>query len=160
MLTLLVVRALVRRIVRPLLQLTEYTATVTADTLQNSHVQFTDAPEEIIRLADNYEELLERLSLSWSHQRQFVSSVSHELRTPLTIVGGYIKRTIRTGTDLEALQLKGLQTAEQETQRMRHLLNDLLDLSRGDSGRLSVSQQPVALLPLLEQVQELAQSAQ
>lgn len=100
---------------------------------------------------------MERLSLSWSHQRQFVSSVSHELRTPLTIVGGYIKRTIRTGTDLEALQLKGLQTAEQETQRMRHLLNDLLDLSRGDSGRLSVSQQPVALLPFLEQVQELAQ---
>ena len=82
---------------------------------------------------------------------------SHELRIPLTIVGGYIKRSIRTGTDLEALQLKGLQTAEQETQRMRHLLNDLLDLSRGDSGRLSVSQQPVALLPFLEQVQELAQ---
>lgn len=73
-------------------------------------------------------------SLSWSQQRQVVSSVSHELRTPLTIVGGYIKRTIRRGTDLEALQLKGLQTAEQETQRMRHLLNDLLDLSRGDSG--------------------------
>ena len=43
---------------------------------------------------------------------------------------------------------------------MRHLLDDLLDLSRGDSGRLSVSQQPVALLPLLEQVQEMAQSAQ
>lgn len=42
-LTLLVVTALVRRIVRPLLQLTEHTATVTADTLQNSHVQFTDA---------------------------------------------------------------------------------------------------------------------
>ena len=53
-------------------------------------------------------------------------------------------------------QRKGLQTAEQETLRMRHLLDDLLDLSRGDSGRLSVSQQPVALRPLLEQVQELA----
>ena len=159
-LTLLVVTVLVRRIVRPLVQLTELTASVTADTLQNSHVQFTDAPEEISRLADNYEELLERLSLSWSHQRQFVSAVSHELRTPLTIVGGYIKRTIRTAANLEAQQLKGLQTAEQETQRMRHLLDDLLDLSRGDSGRLSVSQQPVSLLPLLEQVQELAQSAQ
>jgi len=103
---------------------------------------------------------LQRLSLSWSHQRQFVSAVSHELRTPLTIVGGYIKRTLRTADTLEASQRKGLQTAEQETLRMRHLLDDLLDLSRGDSGRLSVSQQPVALLPLLEQVQELAQSTQ
>ncbi len=159
-LTLLVVTALVRRIVRPLVQLTELTASVTADTLQNSHVQFTQAPEEISRLADNYEELLERLSLSWSHQRQFVSAVSHELRTPLTIVGGYIKRTIRMGSNLEAPQLKGLQTAELETQRMRHLLDDLLDLSRGDSGRLSLSQQPVPLLPLLNQVQELAQSSQ
>ena len=159
-LTLLVVTVLVRRIVRPLLTLTELTATVTAETLQNSHVQFSAAPQEISRLADNYEDLLQRLSLSWSHQRQFVSAVSHELRTPLTIVGGYIKRTLRTGDNLEASQRKGLQTAEQETLRMRHLLDDLLDLSRGDSGRLSVSQQPVALLPLLEQVQELAQSAQ
>lgn len=155
-LTLLVVTVLVRRIVRPLRQLSELTETVTADTLQNSHVQFSAAPEEISRLAENYEELLQRLSLSWSHQRQFVSAVSHELRTPLTIVGGYIKRTLRTGDTLEASQRKGLQTAEQETLRMRHLL----DLSRGDSGRLSVSQQPVALLPLLEQVQELAQSTQ
>ena len=159
-LTLLVVTVLVRRIVRPLRQLSELTETVTADTLQNSHVQFSAAPEEISRLAENYEELLQRLSLSWSHQRQFVSAVSHELRTPLTIVGGYIKRTLRTGDTLEASQRKGLQTAEQETLRMRHLLDDLLDLSRGDSGRLSVSQQPVALLPLLEQVQELAQSTQ
>ena len=87
-----------------------------------------------------------------------MSAVSHELRTPLTIVGGYIKRTLRSGDNLEASQRKGLQTAEQETLRMRHLLDDLLDLSRGDSGRLSVSQQPVALLPLLEQVQELAQA--
>ena len=159
-LTLLVVTVLVRRIIRPLRQLSELTETVTADTLQNSHVQFSAAPEEISRLAENYEELLQRLSLSWSHQRQFVSAVSHELRTPLTIVGGYIKRTLRTGETLEASQRKGLQTAEQETLRMRHLLDDLLDLSRGDSGRLSVSQQPVALLPLLEQVQELAQSTQ
>ena len=110
-LTLLVVTVLVRRIVRPLLKLTELTATVTAETLQNSHVQFSNSPEEISRLADNYEDLLQRLSLSWSHQRQFVSAVSHELRTPLTIVGGYIKRTLRTADNLEASQRKGLQTA-------------------------------------------------
>ena len=44
-LTLLVVTVLVRRIVRPLRQLSELTATVTADTLQNSHVQFSAAPK-------------------------------------------------------------------------------------------------------------------
>ena len=69
-LTLLVVTVLVRD--RSPLPTGELTATVTADTLQNSHVQFS-AASEISRLADNYEDLLQRLSLSWSHQRQFVS---------------------------------------------------------------------------------------
>ena len=158
-LTLWLVTVLVRRIVSPLVQLTELTASVTAETLQDSHVQLAGAPQEINLLARNYEDLLHRLSLSWSHQRQFVSAVSHELRTPLTLVGGYIKRTIRRGDNLEEQQLKGLQTAAQEAERMRHLLDDLLDISRGDSGRLSISQQPVSLLPLLSQVQDLAQTA-
>ena len=158
-LTLLLVTFLVRRIVRPLLQLTDLTASVTAETLKESHVQLAGAPQEVSLLANNYDDLLQRLSLSWSYQRQFVSAVSHELRTPLTIIGGYIKRTIRRGDNLDEQQLKGLQTAAQEAERMRHLLDDLLDISRGDSGRLSISQQPVSLLPLLSQVQDLAQTA-
>ena len=82
---------------------------------------------------------MERLSLSWDDQRRFVSTVSHELRTPLTIVQGYLRRTIKRSKGLTADERQGLQTAEEESIRMRMLLDDLLDLSRGDSGQLQLN---------------------
>ena len=54
--------------------------------------------------------------------------------------------------------MKGLQTAEEESIRMRRLLDDLLDLSRGDSGRLAIAKEPVRLADQLEQVADLARN--
>ena len=78
----------------------------------------------------------------------------------MTIVSGYIRRTLRRGENLRDDQVEGLKTADGETRRMRHLLDDLLDLSRGDSGRLALTNTPVALEPLLLEVIELAGSDQ
>ena len=111
-----------------------------------------------MQLSRTYNELLERLAQSWSQQRQFVSAVSHELRTPLTIVQGCLHRTIKRGDNLSPNQVKGLQTAEEESIRMRRLLDDLLDLSRGDSGRLAIAKEPVRLSDQLEQVAVLARN--
>ena len=54
--------------------------------------------------------------------------------------------------------MKGLQTAEEESIRMRRLLDDLLDLSRGDSGRLAIAKEPVRLADQLEEVADLARN--
>ena len=156
--TLIAVSALVRRIVQPLQQLNAATDDVTAETLTSARLTLKHGPIEVLQLGGTYNALLERLSQSWELQRQFVSTVSHELRTPLTIVQGYLHRTIRRGDNLSAGQLKGLQTAEEESIRMRRLLDDLLDLSRSDSGRLSISNEPVQLIDQLEQVVDLARS--
>jgi len=156
--TLVAVSALVRRIVQPLQQLNAATDDVTAETLTSARLTLNHGPIEVLQLGGTYNALLERLSQSWELQRQFVSTVSHELRTPLTIVQGYLHRTIRRSDNLSAGQLKGLQTAEEESIRMRRLLDDLLDLSRSDSGRLSISNEPVQLIDQLEQVVDLARS--
>ena len=158
MITLVAVSALVRRIVQPLQQLNAATDDVTAETLTSARLTLNHGPIEVLQLGGTYNALLERLSQSWELQRQFVSTVSHELRTPLTIVQGYLHRTIRRGDNLSAGQLKGLQTAEEESIRMRRLLDDLLDLSRSDSGRLSISNEAVQLIDQLEQVVDLARS--
>ena len=154
--TLLSVSWVVRRVVKPLDQLNAATSQLTADTLANAKLQLGQGPIEVMQLSRTYNGLLERLAQSWSQQRQFVSAVSHELRTPLTIVQGYLHRTIKRGDNLSANQVKGLQTAEEESIRMRRLLDDLLDLSRGDSGRLAITNEPVRLADQLEQVADLA----
>jgi signal transduction histidine kinase len=144
-LTLLAVSWLVRRIVKPLEQLNATTSQVTADTLNTARLQLSTGPIEVVQLGQTYNALLERLALSWSQQRQFVSAVSHELRTPLTIVQGYIHRTIKRGDNLSSEQVHGLQTAKDESIRMQRLMDELLDLSRGDSGQLAISCEPVRL---------------
>jgi len=150
---------LVRRIVRPLLHLSERSAALTADTLNQDPIpEMTAAPKEVRQLARTYSELMERLALSWNDQRRFVSAVSHELRTPLTIVQGYLHRTIKRSKGLSDDERRGLKTAEEESIRMRMLLDDLLDLSRGDSGQLQLNQEVVDLGPLVEKVADLSQS--
>ena len=156
--TLLSVSWVVRRVVQPLDQLNAASSQLTADTLATSRLQLGEGPIEVMQLSRTYNGLLERLAQSWSQQRQFVSAVSHELRTPLTIVQGYLHRTIKRGDNLSPNQVKGLQTAEEESIRMRRLLDDLLDLSRGDSGRLAIAKEPVHLADQLEQVADLARN--
>ncbi|MCB4390199.1 sensor histidine kinase KdpD [Synechococcus sp. MU1617] len=156
--TLLSVSWVVRRVVQPLDQLNAASSQLTADTLATAKLQLGEGPIEVMQLSRTYNALLERLAQSWSQQRQFVSAVSHELRTPLTIVQGYLHRTIKRGDNLSPNQVKGLQTAEEESIRMRRLLDDLLDLSRGDSGRLAIAKEPVRLAEQLEQVADLARN--
>lgn len=156
--TLLTISWLVQRIIRPLNLLNLSTAQLNAENLSNTQIHLNQAPTEVEELKDSFNALLERLGQSWAQQKQFVSAVSHELRTPIMIIQGYLQRTIKRNKNLSEKEIEGLQIASNETIRMRRLLDDLLDLSRSDSGRLSMSQEQVSLTELLEQVVTLAQN--
>jgi len=150
--SLLLVSLLVKRITKPLQELSSRSAELTAEGLQTAALPVPRGPQELSQLTRTYNALTERLAQSWSQQRQFVSAVSHELQAPLTLVSGSLKRVIRKAPQLEAQLVQRLHDAEEETIGMQQLLNDLLDLSRSDSGRLQVKQEPVDLRPLLDEV--------
>ncbi|EKK20157.1 cell wall metabolism sensor histidine kinase WalK [Fructilactobacillus florum] len=69
-----------------------------------------------------------------SDRRQFVSNVSHELRTPLTSVHSYLEALLDGAWQDHTLAPKFLHVAQDETNRMIRMINDLLTLSRMDSG--------------------------
>ena len=62
-------------------------------------------------------------------RKDFVGNVSHELRTPLTVLMGYIE-TFSDQPDLDSKWQRGFSLMTQQTQRMNHIINDLLLLSR------------------------------
>ena len=150
------VNRLVRRIIRPLQQLTEASAGLTAETLVSSVVTIDNAPLEVSQLASTYNALRGRLAKSWNDQRRFVSAVSHELRTPLTIIQCYVHSTLKRSTNLSESQRKGLRTAEEESVRMRYLLDDLLDLSRSDCGQLKLNNEPMPIGLAVREAVDLA----
>lgn len=149
---------IVKRIVEPLNQLINETDQLTASNLNNTELIIRNAPTEVVQLSKAFNALSNRLALSWSRQREFAGTVSHELRTPLTIVQGYLSRTLRRGENLRESQIKGLQTAEGESIRMRRLLDDLLELSRSDSGKLEIQNQTIRIFDQLSEAIDLART--
>jgi len=66
-------------------------------------------------------------------RRDFVANVSHELKTPLTVIGGFAE-TLRDRDLAESDRQRFLATIESNTRRMQRIVDDLLDLSRYESG--------------------------
>jgi PAS domain S-box-containing protein len=85
----------------------------------------------------------------------FVSNVSHELRTPLTAIKGSVDNMLDglTGS-LNEKQVRYLARIKSNTDRLSRLINDLLDLSRIESGRVEVRPTIVPLAALAEEVAE------
>lgn len=97
--------------------------------------------DEIGRLATTVNSLLARLEAAFARrdealerQRRFVADASHELRTPLTSVVGYAKLLENLGPEDEEARGEGTAAILRESQRMRHLVESLLALARGDQG--------------------------
>ncbi len=72
-------------------------------------------------------------------QKQFVSNVSHELRTPLTSVKSYVEALADGAWQNPEVAPQFLKVVEDETERMIRMINDLLSLSRMDSGTVKVN---------------------
>ena len=79
-------------------------------------------------------------------KNDFISSVSHELRTPLTVIQGW-SETVKSsvGVDNELVQ-KGVDVINGEVHRLSGLVEDLLDFSRMQSGRLQIRKEKVDVL--------------
>ncbi|MEK7556744.1 MAG: ATP-binding protein, partial [Patescibacteria group bacterium] len=84
---------------------------------------------------------------------EFVSLASHQLRTPLTAINWYIELLLRN-EQLSEAQRADLRKVRLRGQRMVQLVNDLLNVSRLDTGRLKVDPQPTDLVDLVSSVVE------
>jgi signal transduction histidine kinase len=93
-------------------------------------------------------------------QDEFVSTVSHELRTPLGFIKGYATTLLRQDAQWDsATRTEFLQIIDEEADRLRELIDNLLDSSRLESGAIGMTREPTRLAPLLRNVAERAQSA-
>jgi signal transduction histidine kinase len=77
---------------------------------------------------------------------EFVATVSHELRTPMTSIKGYVDILLLGAAGaLTPQQVEFLEIVRSNSERLAVLVNDLLDISRIESGRVSLSMQPLDL---------------
>ncbi len=82
----------------------------------------------------------------------FVALVSHELRAPLTVINGGVELVLQNANVLPKHTHHILETILQETTHLTNVVQTILDISRLDAGKISITCGPVAVYPLLENV--------
>ncbi|MDZ7374529.1 MAG: ATP-binding protein [candidate division KSB1 bacterium] len=80
---------------------------------------------------------------------QFLSNVSHELRTPLNAILGYTQHVLQQDRSLSEDSRESLRRVIASGRQLLQLINDLLDLSKIEAGRLEINRQPVDLRKLV-----------
>ncbi len=105
--------------------------------------------DEIGELCDTINYMANELSQAENLKNDFISSVSHELRTPLTAIKGWGETAkMSLGTD-EELVKRGLDVVLSEADRLSGLVEELLDFSRIQTGRMTVVSQPLNVSRIL-----------
>ncbi|MBO4692935.1 MAG: HAMP domain-containing histidine kinase [Clostridia bacterium] len=111
--------------------------------------------DEIAELCDSINEMASELQHAEEIKNDFISSVSHELRTPLTAIRGWGETAkMSIGTD-EELVSRGIDVVLSEADRLSGLVEELLDFSRMQSGRLTVNTQPIDVSMLLKSTYDM-----
>ena len=86
---------------------------------------------------------------------EFLGMVSHELRTPLTAIKGSAASMLGTTYPLDPTETRQfLRIIDEQADLMRHLINDLVDMTQIESGTLSVTPEPTSLEDLVELARE------
>lgn len=119
---------------------------------ETPQVRLHTGDESLAGLENAINDLLLRMQAAYAQQTRFVSDASHELRTPIAVVKGYADLLNRWGrTDPEILD-EGIRAIQTETAHMSHLVEQLLFLARGDSGRTQMQFETLSLAALAEEV--------
>jgi two-component system, OmpR family, sensor kinase len=109
------------------------------------------ARDEVHRLGETLNEMLDRLRRSFERERRFVADAGHELRTPVAVIRAELEAMLRAGGHDPDVR-EALVAALEECDHLEQIAEDLLVLARAAEGELPLRQAPVDVGPLLEGV--------
>ncbi|MBO7353278.1 MAG: HAMP domain-containing histidine kinase, partial [Lachnospiraceae bacterium] len=130
--------------------------------LENKINSLAPDDEQLISLGDEdlagieraMNSLLIRIRENNKQQARFVNDASHELRTPIAVIQGYANMLARWGREDEKVLDESITAIQNESENMKHLVEQLLFLARGDAGRTQLTIAPISLNMLMSEVYE------
>ena len=117
---------------------------------QTGELKLGDTDLQGIETAMN--NMLHRMHDTYMQQARFVNDASHELRTPISVIQGYADMLDRWGKEDPAVLEESITAIKTETEHMKHLVEQLLFLARGDAGRNEVKMEKICLNDILKQI--------
>lgn len=141
-----------RRALAPVDRLTQAARLIGGGSL-GSRLEVAGTGDELQRLADTLNEMLERIEISFRRITEFTADASHELRTPVSLIRTEAELALRRSRNPEEYRVS-LEHILAETERTTRLLDQLLALARTDAGREFLEIREVNLKAVVEQAAE------
>jgi heavy metal sensor kinase len=127
------------------------TAREVSGTNLNTRLEKLHTGDELQRLSDTLNQMLDRIETAFSRVTQFTADASHELRTPVSLIRTEAELALRRARTQEEYR-DSLGHILLEAERTTALIEQLLSLARADSGQQTLQMQPVDLAAVLRNV--------
>ena len=124
-----------------------------SDAPGDSRLPVPPAEDELHRLGETLNAMLDRLEAAIERERSFVDDASHELRTPLAVHRTELELALRYGATTDELKAS-IASAIEEANRLSQLAEDLLVIARADKGGLPIEARPLQVRVLFDAVRE------
>lgn len=144
---------LARRVLSPVQRMALRAREINAERL-GARIAVENPHDELGLLAQAFNETLARLERSFEQLKRFTSDASHELRTPLTAIRSVGEIGIQQDGDRDHYR-DVIGSMLEETERLSRLVENLLTISRADSGQIRLERTTVALMPLVQEASSL-----
>jgi heavy metal sensor kinase len=141
---------LAHKALKPVDDITQAARMITSQNL-NQRIVPPKVKDEISRLIETFNGMISRLDQSFRQIKQFSSDASHELKTPLTILKGEVEVMLRKERTQQEYQ-QTLKSNLEEINRMSQIVEDLLLLSRADTGQIELNKGDINLTEMLSEV--------
>jgi signal transduction histidine kinase len=131
--------------------------TATAEKLALGKFEFRSKKrfeDEIGKLSDTMNYMAEEIMIKEQLKNEFISSISHELRTPLTIIKGWAITLNSDEIEDKAIINDGLKIIEKESERLTLMVEDLLDFSKFNSGKVVLNRENISICELIENIKK------
>ncbi len=146
------------KILNPIKQITDTAESISLYDL-SQRIEVPDTDDEMRTLVVTFNDMIERLQISFNKENQFISDASHELKTPIAIIQGYINMVDRWGKDDKDILDEAICSIKSETQHMSNLIQQLLYLARDTQGKNAVNKEMISLTEIADEVKKEAEVA-
>jgi two-component system, OmpR family, sensor histidine kinase ArlS len=140
---------LAKQLLKPIRNLAETMKKIKENGFQG-RMEVYKQKDEISQLSILFNEMMDEIEHSFVHQKQFIEDASHELRTPVSILEGHLSLLNRWGKKDPSILDESINASLQEVSRLKKLVVDLLELTRAENSRTSLTQEMVDFELLLE----------
>ncbi len=140
-----------KKMLKPIDEITKAADNISINNLKG-RIEVVGPNDELKRLGNTFNTMIDRLQEAFDRQIQFVSDASHELRTPIAVIQGYANLIDRWGKDDRDALEKSINAIKLETSNMADLVEKLLFIAKGNSENQQIDKKEFMLNDLISVV--------